>query len=286
MLTVGVPIYNAENFLERCLERLCAETIDYRILISDNASTDKTEEISRSFAAKDSRIQYVRQDSCIDVIANHQYVLDHAGTKYFSWRAHDDLNTPNYFKQLLDLISRDDSIHVAVGGTRYEDPDGNPPADNTLPSELPADVNARREMLFRCYSKSWFYGVFQSDLLSHRLKYVRDNYGYTWGLDPLLLLPYVMEASVATSSEAYFIQHLSGLSATRYRPAGVVTPSHMVSRYCRVGFHFADEIAGSFAMKLLLYRYVVRSANGGAEKFRRIVKRAIFWPYYRATGRL
>jgi glycosyltransferase involved in cell wall biosynthesis len=60
-LTVGMPVYNAERFIAKALDSFLDQTFtDFELLISDNASTDRTEEICRYYAARDQRIRYFR----------------------------------------------------------------------------------------------------------------------------------------------------------------------------------------------------------------------------------
>ena len=45
-VTIGLPVYNGERFLEQTLDSLLAQSYtDFELIISDNASTDRTEEI-------------------------------------------------------------------------------------------------------------------------------------------------------------------------------------------------------------------------------------------------
>lgn len=92
LVTIGMPIYNEEKFLERSLASLRAQ--DYqniRILISDNASTDGTGDIGVRAAAEDDRIRYRRSAENIGVAANFRQVLEAADGKYFMWAAgHDE----------------------------------------------------------------------------------------------------------------------------------------------------------------------------------------------------
>ena len=48
LLTVGMPVYNAERFIAKALDSFLEQTFkDFELLISDNASTDRTEETCR-----------------------------------------------------------------------------------------------------------------------------------------------------------------------------------------------------------------------------------------------
>lgn len=91
-LTIGLPVYNGQNYLRQSLEALLGQSYrDFELVISDNASTDETREICLSYAAMDPRIRYIRQPRNIGAVPNQNFVLDQARGEYFKWAAHDDL---------------------------------------------------------------------------------------------------------------------------------------------------------------------------------------------------
>ena len=60
-VTVALPVYNGERYLAGALEAILGQTFkDFELIISDNASTDGTEAICRSFAERDPRVRYAR----------------------------------------------------------------------------------------------------------------------------------------------------------------------------------------------------------------------------------
>ena len=94
-VSVGLPVYNGENFIANALDSLLAQTwSDFEIIISDNASSDATGAVCRQFAAQDPRIRYVRQHSNRGGAFNHAHVVEQARGRYFKWQAHDDLCHP------------------------------------------------------------------------------------------------------------------------------------------------------------------------------------------------
>ena len=61
-VTVGVPVYNGADFLDKSLACLRDQTYrDIEVLIFDNCSEDATGEIAQSFCAADPRFRYFRQ---------------------------------------------------------------------------------------------------------------------------------------------------------------------------------------------------------------------------------
>jgi glycosyltransferase involved in cell wall biosynthesis len=59
IVSVGVPVYNGEKYLAATLDTLLAQSLeDLEVVISDNASTDRTAEICRRYVGKDQRVRY------------------------------------------------------------------------------------------------------------------------------------------------------------------------------------------------------------------------------------
>ena len=61
LVSIGIPVYNGEAYLAQAVLSATSQTVeDIEIIISDNASTDGTEELARQLAAADSRVSYIR----------------------------------------------------------------------------------------------------------------------------------------------------------------------------------------------------------------------------------
>ena len=99
-LSIGLPVYNGENYLAESLEALLGQSYeDFELIISDNASTDGTAGICRRYEKQDSRIRYVRQPRNIGCAPNHNFVIGQARGELFKTASHDDL----YARDLLKL---------------------------------------------------------------------------------------------------------------------------------------------------------------------------------------
>ena len=69
IVSIGLPVYNGETFLKDTLESILQQTFsNFELIISDNASTDATEKICKSFASKDERIRYHRNESNLGLL--------------------------------------------------------------------------------------------------------------------------------------------------------------------------------------------------------------------------
>src|SRR5207249_8374729 len=97
LVSVGMGVYNAEATLRRAIESvLCQDYGHFELIISDNASTDRTGDICRALAEQDSRIVYSRQASNRGVGWNFNHVVGLATGKYFMRMSHDDVRAPTY----------------------------------------------------------------------------------------------------------------------------------------------------------------------------------------------
>ena len=75
-LSVGLPVYNGEDYIAESIEALLGQSYeDFELIISDNASTDSTAGICQRYAEQDSRIRYIRQPHNIGLSPNHNFVL-------------------------------------------------------------------------------------------------------------------------------------------------------------------------------------------------------------------
>jgi glycosyltransferase involved in cell wall biosynthesis len=104
-LSVGLPVYNGQNYLSKSLDALLAQSYsEFELIISDNASTDGTEEICRHYAAMDPRIRYLRQPRNIGAVPNHNFVLREARGELFKWASHDDLYGPDLLARCVEAL--------------------------------------------------------------------------------------------------------------------------------------------------------------------------------------
>jgi glycosyltransferase involved in cell wall biosynthesis len=116
LVSIGMPVYNGEPFIRQAIDSLLGQTYkNLEVIISDNASTDATAEISLEYAAKDSRIRYHRNDVNIGVYANFNRVFNLSSGEYFMWAAADDIRPPRAVENCLEALLKDDRAVMAHG---------------------------------------------------------------------------------------------------------------------------------------------------------------------------
>lgn len=113
-VTIGMPVYNGEMHIAAALEAWLGQSYsDFRLLVSDNASTDSTMDIVKGFARRDSRISVIRQPMPTPAIDNFNFLLHQATSPYFVWAAHDDLWEPTFIECLLPGLEQDPSAELS-----------------------------------------------------------------------------------------------------------------------------------------------------------------------------
>ncbi len=107
LVSIGVPVYNGERGLSRCLESLLQQ--DYgnlEIIVSDNASTDGTPDIAAQYARRDPRIRYVRSDRNRGTWWNFNRVFELSTGQYFMWAAHDDDRDSGFISACVERLEQ------------------------------------------------------------------------------------------------------------------------------------------------------------------------------------
>lgn len=124
-VSIGLPVYNGEDYLPEALDSILAQTFpDFELVICDNASSDGTEEICRDYAARDSRIRYHRQSENIGGAANHNMAFDMARGQYFRWASHDDLLAPTLLERCVAVLDADPGCVLVHPATVLIDAEG------------------------------------------------------------------------------------------------------------------------------------------------------------------
>ena len=124
-VSVGLPVYNGERFLETALDSLLCQTCaDFELIISDNASTDGTEAICRRYAQRDPRILYHRSERNRGAAWNHNRVVELARAPYFKWAAHDDVCAPQFLERCADVLDRQPAVILCYPQTVLIDETG------------------------------------------------------------------------------------------------------------------------------------------------------------------
>jgi glycosyltransferase involved in cell wall biosynthesis len=145
LVSVGVPTYNRRDRLVRAVESVLAQTHrELELVISDNGSTDETEELCRAIASRDPRVRYIRHATNRGSTENFNYVFGELRGDYAMVLGDDDWIDPDYVEACLDALQGRPDVAVAVGRSRYYGSNGACVDELASPTELLADSPSLR----------------------------------------------------------------------------------------------------------------------------------------------
>ncbi len=167
-VSIGLPVYNGQQYLRQALDSLLAQTFsDFELIISDNASSDATPEICREYAARDPRIRCVRHEVNRGAAWNFNYVFGLARGVYFKWHAHDDMLEPSFLERCVTMLDRDPQIVLAFSRTRVVDAHGDTlyTYDEQLRTDSPLASVRFRDLVCIGHPCFQVFGVIRADVL-------------------------------------------------------------------------------------------------------------------------
>ena len=260
-ISIGMPVYNGEPFIQEALDSILAQTFtDFELIISDNASSDETETICRAYAAKDSRIRYVRQKDNLGPIANFKFVLEESITEYFMWAAADDKCTPVFLEELYRRMLEDEELLLVMSDVSNIFADGSFLRSRKLENIRIESVKCKwpnvRPLFFENPTSNIFfciYGLFKA----RKLKQIELNYRN--------------RVKFSTGSEIPLLAQLAILGKIGSIPGNYkIYRTQSASIYCeeQKSFSFYKHVSNKLNISLVLFSILLESKLPLSEKLR------------------
>lgn len=216
-VSIGVPVYNGEKYLEGCLCNLLAQSFaDFEIIISDNCSTDKTRSICETIAAADARVRYYRAEANQGATWNFNRVVELASAPYFKWAAYDDLISPDYLTACVRILDAEPTTVIAYGATTIIDGEGNElethPDRISIQDKSPA--SRFREYLYKVGLTNAIYGLMRLDTLRRTSGHVAYP-----GSDMVLLGEFALLGRFHEIPEIIFFRRIHAAASAQSNPS-------------------------------------------------------------------
>ena len=143
-VSIGLPVFNGERYLEDVIESLLAQTYpDFELIITDNASTDRTEALCREYLRRDDRIRYYRSETNYGAARNFNDAFQLAIGRYFKWAADDDLHEPEFLARCVEVLDSQRDVVLCFTRTEFIDENDRPLYEFKYPIDLQtADTRA------------------------------------------------------------------------------------------------------------------------------------------------
>ncbi|HEY6594997.1 MAG TPA: glycosyltransferase family 2 protein [Asanoa sp.] len=125
LVSVCLPVRNGGATLEPVVRSVLAQDHpDVELIISDNASTDDTEDVCRALAAADPRIAYHRQQTNVGLLNNFVSAMRMARGTYIRWIGDDDWMAPHCLSRTLEVFAADSRLILVTMGMAFVGDDG------------------------------------------------------------------------------------------------------------------------------------------------------------------
>ena len=214
-VSVIVPVYNGERFLNGCIDNILAQTFtDFELILINDGSTDRSAAILAEYAAKDARIHIITQKNS-GVGAARNAGLDACQGEYIRFIDCDDTLPPDSLETLMSQAQLNGSDLVIAAYTEIV---GTLATLKDLPKReetLPCNEFLRH---FSRYPTSFYYGVLWNKLFRRELivqNHLRFVPGMTWGEDFCFVAQYLVHAEAITwtrKSVYNYLRNPSGLT--------------------------------------------------------------------------
>jgi glycosyltransferase involved in cell wall biosynthesis len=204
LVSIGLPVYNGENYVAKAIGSVLEQTLrDLELVISDNASTDRTQTICEEFAQRDARVRYFRNERNLGAGPNYDQAFYRALGKYFNWLAHDDRLAPTYLEEAVACLERNPDAVLCQVGISEIGPDDE--IIRVYRNQLPGVDSTRASrrfggMILYRHECEAFFGLFRRDALIGS-----DLHGTYPGSDRVLLAEMALRGRCVTVPAPLFL---------------------------------------------------------------------------------
>ena len=118
-VSVCIACYNRQDYISETIESVLAQTYpDFELIITDNCSTDRTVEIVKQYAAKDSRVRLYINDKNLGAISNFNRGLFYCRGEYVKFLCSDDLLCPRCLEVFVDVMTKNPDVSLVTSFTK------------------------------------------------------------------------------------------------------------------------------------------------------------------------
>ena len=102
-VSIGVPVYNVEAYLRKCLDSIMNQTFkDFEVIMVDDGSTDNSFNICQEYVARDNRFKLIHQENK-GLAGARNTCLKYMHGEFITWVDSDDKVKPDYLEKLMQV---------------------------------------------------------------------------------------------------------------------------------------------------------------------------------------
>ena len=182
-VSIGLPVYNGEKYLNKTLENLLGQSFtNIEIVISDDGSSDSTKDICKKYSDKDSRIRYFRQKNNFGMpVKNFRFVLDNAVGEYFMFASHDDTWSHKYIEELVNILDNNPDCSLAFSNYKIKNLLGEGEINIEVSSSVSNSKYTRYLSRIVETVPALIFGLFRKNLITSKDLILADHFEFHFG---------------------------------------------------------------------------------------------------------
>lgn len=217
-VTVIIPVYKVEDYLRRCLDSVCEQTLkNIEIILIDDGSPDHCGEICDEYAAADQRIKVLHKENG-GVSSARNAGLEIASGKYISFVDSDDFIRNNMIEQLYGAACM---YNADLAFCLYEEIDGNTSRLSEFPKSVDITKTDANGALYEFYDYKKLIEVtiwnklYKKELISD----IRFDINKKSAEDVEFLMKYILRCSITVKVNAslygYYVQRMNAAQSKK-----------------------------------------------------------------------
>lgn len=212
MITVVLPVHNGEKYIYEAVDSVINQSFtDWKLIISDNCSTDETHSICKKILKLDKRISYIRHQVFLTSYDHFMRTIEFSSDEFFIWIAADDI----WRNDFLNLcISQMKYKSIGLTFTRVINVSPNKKINRKIDkiSLIPSRYHNILLLKYLYFPEQFgkaniIYGLFRTKLLKKYIKRYKLN--DHWGTDMCFVLGYISEYGLLIDHSYAFYKRLS-----------------------------------------------------------------------------
>ena len=249
MLTIGMPTYNSALTIKLTIDSILRQSFkDFKLIISDNFSTDGTREIITQYANTDSRIICLYQDENIGAANNFLLVSRDIKSPYFMWVAGDDVLEEDFVQTCILSLEKTPDCGMAFTSINNIDALGREIRTYPEMSLFSGPPSIRSVKRFinspEVFGKAnLFYSIYRTKIVNQALKEI--GLPSTWGGDMSFVLYCLLRGGIKISPKILFHKRLIVEGGDKLRPLLINIAGDILNQSCPL-FYFAEYERSSY----------------------------------------
>lgn len=256
LISIIVPIYNAEIYLDKCIKSILNQSYDnFELILVNDGSADNSANIVKKYMENDKRIIYLNQKQS-GVSAARNNGINNAHGDFITFIDADDMIEKDYLEYLLSLFSNR-NIDVTLSTFPFKiknDSKKNKQIMDDKVNEM-SGIDATKEMLlYKIVISSWN-KMFKTELIKNKKIMFNENLSYGEGFE------FVIKSFLASNRVAIGKRHIYDYRVDNKNSAMTVFKEKLVTGSLESQKYILKEIKERYKNNLIVLNNLIKAWN-------------------------